>query len=81
MLYMVLLPRSWQVRIPTRTRLYQIPAERVVPLWERLSEGGFVLVTFHHTRKLTSAEWCREATRGSLAKAIQSLSAVRRARP
>ncbi|CAE7842799.1 unnamed protein product, partial [Symbiodinium necroappetens] len=60
---------------------YQIPADRVVPLWGGLSEGGFALVTFHHARKLTSAEWCREVRRGKLAKAIQSLSPVRPAGP
>ena len=60
---------------------YQIPADRVVPLWGGLSEGGFALVTFHHARKLTSAAWCREVRRGKLAKAIQSLSPVRPAGP
>ena len=42
---------------------------------------GFRAVAFHHARKLTSAEWCREVTRGKLATAAQSLSPVRRAGP
>ncbi|CAE7459439.1 unnamed protein product, partial [Symbiodinium sp. CCMP2456] len=38
---------------------FQIPADRIVPLWGGLSEGGFAIVTFHQKRKLTTEEWCR----------------------
>ena len=60
---------------------FQVSADRVVPLWGGLSEGGFALVAFHCARKFTSGEWCREVRRGKLAKAIQSLEPIKREGP
>ena len=59
---------------------FQIPADRIVPLWVGLSEGGFAIVTFHRKRKFTTSEWCR--TVGSkLKKAIEAVKPVQRAGP
>ena len=56
---------------------FQIHADRIVPLWGGLSEGGFAIVTFHRKRKFTTSEWCR--TVGSkLKKAIEAVKPVQR---
>ena len=60
---------------------YQVPVERIVPLWGGLSEGGFAVVAFHKARKFTTAEWCREVRRDKLRKAIRSLNPVKRNGP
>ena len=60
---------------------FQIPADRVVPLWGGLSEGGFAIVTFHQKRKFTTEEWCRTVRSGKLKKAIEALKPVQPAGP
>ncbi|CAE7432135.1 unnamed protein product, partial [Symbiodinium necroappetens] len=57
---------------------FQIPADRIVPLWGGLSEGGFAIVTFHQKRKFTTSEWCRTVRSGKLKKAIEALKPVQR---
>ena len=60
---------------------FQVFADRIVPLWGGLSEGGFALVAFHRARKFTSGEWCYEVRCGKLMKTIQFFLPIKRQGP
>ena len=59
----------------------QVPLSRAVPLWGGVSAGGFAIVLFHQSKKLSTPEWVQAVSTGKLSKAITSLSPVKPAGP
>ena len=59
----------------------QVPLSRAVPLWGGVSAGGFAIVLFHQSKKLSTQEWVQVVAVGKLSTAITSLSPVKPAGP
>eukprot|EP00973_Karenia_brevis_P045833 6348461-Karenia_brevis.AAC.1 len=55
----------------------QVPMARAVPMWGGCSEGGFSIILFHATKKITKAEWRAAVTAGKLKNAILKLDPVK----
>ena len=54
---------------------------RAVPLWGGVSAGGFSIVLFHQSKKVSTPDWVKAVGTGKLSKAITSLSPVKPAGP
>ena len=52
----------------------QVPLARVVPMWGGVSVGGFSVVTFHKTRKMSADEWVNCVKKGKLRTALASIN-------
>ena len=49
----------------------QAPLARCIPLWGGCSAGGFGILSFHKTKKLSQDEWIKALRSGAVKKAIQ----------
>ena len=56
----------------------QFPLTKSLPMWAGISEGGFAVITFHDTKKVSSDEWAEVVDSGGLAKAIRSTRPVKK---
>ena len=59
----------------------QVPLARAIPMWGGVSAGGFSVVVFHKTKKLTAEEWCTAVKQGKLRDAIKKLKPTLRFGP
>ena len=59
----------------------QLPSARAVPMWGGVSAGGFAIVLFHDSRKLSAKEWVQAVRAGKLRKAIAALGPTKPAGP
>ena len=59
----------------------QIPLERALPMWGGLAAGGFRVVTFHKTKKISTEEWVATLNSGKLRSALGAVNPQRRRGP
>lgn len=59
----------------------QVPADRVIPLWGGISEGGFAIITMHARRKLCVEDFVKIIRAGEMTRAIKEMKPPNRAGP
>ena len=52
----------------------QVPLARTLPMWGGVSAGGFSVVAFHQTKKMSVDEWVGHLERGRLRAALSNIN-------
>jgi hypothetical protein len=59
----------------------QIPLARAIPLWGAISAKGYSDILHHKKKKVSTDEWVKSISKGSMTKALQHLRSSKARRP